>query len=414
MSEPSSVDAPSIPGFPPGVDPESYRREEVQRLLEQAAYLSIFSVPDASSPNVPVRLLPGLDITTIAVRVHETLHRFSIDVESAGAGLTARNRIGEPMASVEIRWTPMPDDFEAAPGRVPPPTLLNPFRSQRFCMLDGHLQFADAAASSLTAFGTGRTFPAESGGRPRLDIGAVIDVLSGQGKLAGLCGTICVNGTIEPPDGLALNLMLRFIDPRGVLAAPAAPVGGPPATAAAESVFLAFLGEVDPRQPVVLRRAPDGSVLGSQVHELLRRVSLDSSLDAATGLCGSLVPGPVVGRVDATLHFDPLTALEVSPIRTTDGVFTFFDEGGAELGSLRSDMVEGRAFKTPLAGAPAPIFRFGGFGPILGGCGLFAGASGMMSMNSAVSVFPRTLSNLYVLRLADPEGRLRNASAGGA
>lgn len=293
MSESSSVDAPAIAGFPAGVDPESYRREEVQHLLEQAAYLSIFSVPDASSPNVPVRLLPGLDITTIAVRVHETLHRFAIDVESAGAGLTARNRIGEPMANVEIRWTPMPDDFEAAPGRVPPPTLLNPFRSQRFCMLDGHLQFADAAASSLRAFGTGRTFPAASGGRPRLDIGAVIDVLSGEGKLAGLCGTICVNGTIEPPDGLALNLMLRVMDPQGVLTAPAPPAGGQPAgVAAAESVFLAFLGEVDPRAPVVLRRAPDGTILGSQVHELLRRVSLDSSLDAASGLGGSLVPDP--------------------------------------------------------------------------------------------------------------------------
>jgi hypothetical protein len=33
----------------------------------------------------------------------------------------------------------------------------------------------------------------------------------------------------------------------------------------------------------------------------------------------------------------------------------------------------------------------------------------MMTMNSAVSVFPRTLSNLYVLRFVDPVGRYRAA-----
>jgi hypothetical protein len=70
-------------------------------------------------------------------------------------------------------------------------------------------------------------------------------------------------------------------------------------------------------------------------------------------------------------------------------------------------MIEGRAMRTELAGAPMPVFRFGGFGPILGGTGEFSGADGMMTMNSAISVFPRTLSNLYIFRLSDPTGRFR-------
>lgn len=63
--------------------------------------------------------------------------------------------------------------------------------------------------------------------------------------------------------------------------------------------------------------------------------------------------------------------------------------------------------RTELKGAPMPVFRFAGFGPILGGTGYFNGADGMMSMNSAISVFPRTLSNLYVFRFYDPTGKFR-------
>jgi hypothetical protein len=95
----------------------------------------------------------------------------------------------------------------------------------------------------------------------------------------------------------------------------------------------------------------------------------------------------------------------VFPIQTTEGEFTFHDVGGQEVGTIRANMVEGRAFRSILPGAPMPVFRFGGFGPILGGTGAFGGTTGMMSMNSVISVFPRTLSNLYVLRLVDRPGQ---------
>lgn len=396
------------PTFPRGVDPTTYKIEEVTRLLKAAAYFSIFNVANPSQPNRPVPLIPGIPQLVIAVEVNEALHRFAVMAEAptAGRGLRAVNHVGrEPVARVHIRWTPIPDEFDPAPGLLPPPTLLNPFRSQRFTMLDGRLDFLDTDGSGFRGFGAGRTFPPPGGGR-QLRIGAVIDVLEGLGELAGLAVTAVINGFIEPPDNLALNLLVRVMDPEGRLRAsgplpPVEPMADPDPSA----VFLYLLGEVDPDRPVELIFGPGGMPVGSRVFERLRLVRLDSAV--AGGLRSATAEGPFVGNVSARLYFDFLDPRPVFPIQTTDGVFTFHDRDGRELGTVRANMVEGRAMRSELAGAPMPVFRFGGFGPLLGGTGEFAGAAGMMSMNSAVSVFPRTLSNLYVLRIEDPQGRLR-------
>jgi len=142
------------PGFPPDADPETYRLAEVNRLLRRAAYFPLFSIPDPGSPNRPIPLSPLLPQALVAVEVHEQLHRFAIAPRPPGrrGRITASNDVGEAAAAVHIRWTPMADDFEAGPGRVPPPTLLNPFRSQRFTMLDGELRFGDRARSGFHGF----------------------------------------------------------------------------------------------------------------------------------------------------------------------------------------------------------------------------------------------------------------------
>jgi hypothetical protein len=408
---------PLTPTFPPGVDPETYKLEEVNRLLKSAAYFPIFNVANPDDPNRPVPLIPGLPFLQqylmIAVEVNEELHRFEVDVSppSAGAGLRASDRVGEPVANVHIRWTPVPEDFEAAPDLCPPPTVLNPFVSQRFVMLDGRLTFKDRRQSGFRAFGAGRTFPVNEGGQQRLRIGAAIEVLEGVGAFAGHTGAFVVNGYIQPPRNLALNLVVRVMDPSGDLAARASltPLREMP-NPDPDAVFMYFMGETDPERPVKLNVTPDGRILGSQVYERLRLVHLDFDIGGAGGPRSLTTEGPFVGDVVATLHFNPLAPTPVSPISTTEGVFTFYDQQGRCLGQLFSNMVEGRAMKTELAGAPMPVFRFAGFGPILGGAGQFEGADGMMTMNSAISVFPRTLSNLYIFRLYDPTGRFRDAS----
>jgi len=261
------------PTFPPGVDPETYKLEEVTNLLKSAAYFPIFNVANPNSPNVPIQLLPSVDFLLIGVDVNEELHRFEVDVERQAGGLKAFNRVGEPVANVHIRWTPMPDDFEAAPGRFPPPTILNPFVSQRFCMLEGQLSFKAPAGTGVQAFGTGRTFPARENNQSVLRIGAVIDILDGLGAFQGLTGAMCINGFIQPPHNLALNLLVRLMDPqeklRGRSCAPPAPTQTPP-NPDPNAVFMFFQGEPNPDVPVKLNIAPDGTILGSAVSELLR------------------------------------------------------------------------------------------------------------------------------------------------
>ncbi|HYG78793.1 MAG TPA: hypothetical protein VD861_00315, partial [Pyrinomonadaceae bacterium] len=416
---PGGLPFPLPPTFPPGVNPETYKLEEVERLLKSAAYFPIFNADNPNMPNEPVPLITGIPVLSrllsrflmIAVNVNEELHRFEVREEAAGPyGLRASNRVGEAVARVHIRWTPIPENFEAAPNRLPPPTLLNPFASQRFTMLNGRLDFLDARQSGFRAFGAGRTFPVTEGGESRLRIGAVIEILEGLGEFAGLTGAFVINGYIQPPMSLALNLMVRVMDPQGRLRAegPLAPLREVP-DPDPDAVFMFFLGETDTSKPVRLNVAPDGRILGSQVFERLRLVRLD--FDMSSGAPRSrTTEGPVVGEVSATLHFNPLAPTSVSPIQTTGGVFTFHDLSGRPLGRVFSNMVEGRAMRTELAGAPMPVYRFAGFGPVLGGTGQFDGADGMMSMNSAISVFPRTLSNLYIFRFYDPRGRFREAA----
>jgi hypothetical protein len=394
------------------VNPETYKVEEVTRLLKSAAYFPIFNSDNPNMPNQPVPLIPGIPILSqyllTAVNVNEELHRFQV-LEDEQCGLRATNRVGEPVANVHIRWTPIPENFQAAPDVFPPTTILNPFISQRFTMLNGQLSFKDARGSGFRAFGTGRTFPVTEDGQSRLRIGAVIEILEGLGEFAGMTGAFVINGYIQPPMKLGLNLMVRVMDPQEKLRteaepAPLRPVPDPDPNA----TFMFFMGETDTSKPVKLNLSPSGQILGSQVYERLRLVRID--FDLASGAPRSrTVEGPIVGDVSATLHFNPLAPTTVSPIQTTDGVFTFYDRKGNSLGTVRTNMVEGRAMRTPLQGAPMPVFRFAGFGPILGGTGFFDQADGMMSMNSAISVFPRTLSNLYIFRFYDPQGRFREA-----
>lgn len=403
---------PPLPWVPPGENPVTYDIERVSALLKSAAYFPIFNIHDPGRQNQVNELIPGLPFFIRSVNVNEQLHRFDIHVKRSTCGLRAENRVGEAVAAVQIQWTPIPDFYAPSPGVQPPPWLLNPFMSQRFTMLNGQLGFNDPEQSGVHAFGAGRTFPATEGGQGVLRVGAAIEVLEGLGRFRGLQGAFCINGYIQPPENLGLNLMIRMMDPGRVLHAqsrpaisPILPIPDPDSNA----VFMMFLGEVDPSAGVELIPSPDGQgFIGSRVNELLRLVRFSFDMNTASGLRSITEEGPIVGKVSAILYFNFLDPANVIPIQTTNGVFTFFDEKGTTIGTVSANMIEGRAMRTQMPGFPMPLFRFAGFGPILGGTGQFSGADGMMSMNSAVSVFPRTLSNLYIFRFYDPEGKLRD------
>jgi len=354
-----------------------------------------------------------------AVYVNEELHRFEFTNQAPTAtnGFRTSKTIGEPVADVHIRFTPIPWNFEAAPGKCPPTTLLIPFISQRVAMLEGQLVFKDSLKSGFKAFGTARTFPVSVRGKSQLRVGAAIEILEVKGRFEGLTGAFVINGYIEPPHGLALNLMVRIIDPKGTLQAhapppftPIQPIPDPDPSAA----FLVFLGEPDPERPITLNRSPDGRVVSANIYERLRLANVLFDLTTPVDLRSQTTQGPIVGTRSSTLYFytDPANPAPVSPVQDIDGVFTFFDPQRRVIGTLNANVVEGRAFATELTETPKPILRLTGFGPFTSGTGQFANASGMMSTNGVLSIFPRAISRLYVLRIEDSDGKFQTTVNG--
>lgn len=356
----------------------------VTALLEQAGYF-------------PLLLTAPSRRRADAFEVEHELRRFEIAAEEERFRIVGRNRVGGPAAVVRFRWRFVEE------GRIE--------------VFDWELRFA-GGASGFRASGTGRTLPGSGAAPP--DVGVVgvafvLDILEGYGELAGLAGTVVASGSLSPHGALELGLVARIMDPAGNLLteAPLAPL--PPWAGPERGVtWLTFLGEVDPDHPVTLRISLTQGILGSNVFEQLRVAELDFATDPAGRLRSRAMRRDLAGSVGARLDFDPLSLEPVTQIRTRCGIFEFHDRAGRSLGSVASDMTDGRSFRTRLESMLLPVFRFGGFGPIQGGTGEFAGARGIMSMNSVISVQPRTLSNLYILRLDDPDGRYRAAARSAA
>jgi hypothetical protein len=407
------------PPLPPGASPGGEQIGDVSRLLQAAACFPMFGLHDPSIPSDTVPLLPiaarmlGKALFT-AVNVHERLQRFDVVSDMGPEGLRAHNALGsDPVADITTRWAPIPDHYVPSPGVSPPPTLLNPFTSQRFTLLNGQIGFRDRKVTGLQVFGTGRTFPIGGGA---LNLGAVIDVFQGTGALHGLSNgslpgaTLVIDGVIRPPNDLAFSLVMRVMDPEGQLttAAPAPPLATAEPMPAAAGTVMTFLGEADPRRPMRLLYGSGPAPIGAQIFENLRLVRI--GFDKET-LQSSTQPGPIVGTASSLLYCSFQNENTVTTAQTTGGVFSFHDLQGRSLGSLFINMVEGRAFRTWLPGAPYPVFRMGGFGPFVNGTGSFAGARGMMTVNGVVSAFPPTLSNLYTLRFLDGGARLLGLAA---
>lgn len=246
-------------------------------------------------------------------------------------------------------------------------------------------------------------------------VGAVIDILVGRGKWAGMQGLITINGYIEPPKDLALCMMVRIMDPTGKFKsdAPIPPLQ-PIADPDPDAVTVMVLGEVDPEGGVQVIPSKDGkSMSGSRVTELLRLVSIQSDITGSAGMRTELKEGPIVGRLKARLYFNAFSPAKIVPIQTTEGVFEFWDKKRNVIGTVLANMIEGRGFKTQVEGFDPhmPIYRFGGFGPVIGGTGQFEGADGMMTLNATITTFPRTLSNMYYFRFYDPQGKIRRSWA---
>lgn len=408
-------DAPAgpAPGFPPPLPPGVTLppAETMQRLVDQAAHFNMFSLPDRNASNVAIQSSGG----TIGWRIQETLHRFEITSQAptAKAPLKARNRVGEPAARFAHRWLLAPDDFVASPDREPPPTPLDPSRSQRFVMLDGVCLFG-SGEDGFRGFGAGHTRPVTVNGQPQLQAMAVGTILEGFGKFRGHEeGTYLYCGTLSPQRGFQGNLLLRLVDRQEAFRAE----GPLPSLEARRDpepdvTYLLFRGQAVPSDPVTPRIGPGGQFQGLTVVQGLRLLDLDFTARGRGGVQSTDGFGPVIGRITAHVNFNPAdpggTALNPIPFTTYDE-FVFFDREGRKIGEMTGDSSEGRVFNTQLSGLPG--IRFGGVGQVLGGTGVFEGINGLMTDNSVVLFAPHVSASIYLLRVHDPRGRFRAALA---
>jgi hypothetical protein len=398
-----------------GAGAVAYSPEVLQRLVDQAAYFNVFSLPDAKTSDVAIRG-QGSNGDLVGFRVCEDLRRFAVTVlpPTADGGLKASNVVGDSYGEFTHRWVLAPDDFVALPGREPPPTRLDPSRSQRFVMLDSVCTFG-GSRNGFRGFGAGKTFPVTIDGRTQLLAATVGTILEGFGAFKDHeQGTYLHCGSLSPECGFAGNMLLRVMDSQGTLRA-----GGrlPPPKARPlpepDITYIIFRGQAVESDPVTPRVGADGQLKGLTVVQGLRLISLSSDSSKGDGPRSLARVGQVIGKITAHVDFNPAypggTALNPIPFTTFDEL-NFTDEAGRDIGGFTGDSSEGRVFNIKIAGQGG--IRFGGVGQILNGTGPFQGMSGLMTDNSVVIFTPHVSASLYVLRVYDPDGRFRSAVNG--
>ncbi len=402
--------AAASPLFAPGPVSASLSPQEMQSMVDRAANLNMISVPDPGLTQPAIYSSSSND--PIGMRVHEILHRFQISLQppSARSPIMAENIVGEAAGRFTHRWMLAPDDFPGSPGRQPPPTPLDPSRSQRFVMLDSVCTFGDGG-DGFRGFGTGRTFPT-NGRQEQLHITAIGTIIEGFGQFQGHEeGTYLYCGIVDLNRGFIGNVMMRVMDRQdtfstdSVLSEPEEFANPEP-----DITYILFKGEAVPSDAVTPRIGPGGQPMGLTVEQGLRLLETDFKVRGEAGLQSTAQVGRRIGKITATINFNPAwpggTALNPIPFTNFDE-FVFSDDQGRRIGGFTGNSGEGRVFLTQIMGQPA--IRFGGTGQILGGDGPFQGISGLLTDNSVVVFAPHVSASIYVLRVPDPQGRFRSA-----
>ncbi|HXA85853.1 MAG TPA: hypothetical protein VNZ47_12300 [Candidatus Dormibacteraeota bacterium] len=399
----------------PDINSETYPFEVVQRLLDEAAYFNLFSVPQPEAGcGLPHPTTSG---NVVGFRIAENLRRFRVSLQppSGSGDLRATDDTGDIVARFEHRWMLIPDGFAALPGQEPPPVCLDESRSQRFVMLDGRCVFGQGE-DGFAGFGTGTTYPTVVNGQRQLLAAAVGNIMEGFGRFKGHDGTYVYCGSLSAQGGFTGSLLLRAMDHEGTLRTDSSFPGIEKIARPEPGItYIVFRGQKrDRNQKTEYIMGPGGDITGLNVAQQLRAMDVDCGWGGGRhDVRASAQVGPVIGSMRAQITFNLLNpgapGTRVSPIPFKSyNTYTFFDRREREIGTIEANGGEGRTFNLTLAGAPGQrALRFGGFGPIVKGTGYFRGIEGLMTDNSVVGIAPHALATFYVLRIHDPEGRFR-------
>src|SRR4051794_41536584 len=106
-----SAPAPSLPDLNVG----RYSFEEVQRLVDRAAWINMYAIPDAARSGGAA----GFECTA-------TLHRFGIEtpLPDSDSCIKAVDTIGQAVGRLDLRWSVIPFGFAAVQGASTPAAAL--------------------------------------------------------------------------------------------------------------------------------------------------------------------------------------------------------------------------------------------------------------------------------------------------
>lgn len=402
---------------------EVYPYDVVQRLLDQTADLLLYAVPcpghaeEATlTPDDPSDFFGinggfGLDVES---RLH---HYHAVIRPTLGADLTEEQAVGGAVGTFRSRWLFGPADAAWAPDSPPPPALFDPYLPQRFAMHNARFTF-DGTKDGFRGYGLGRTFPVTAGGAPQTFAGAVGTLLDGCGRFQGLEGTFVLAGALTADLGFRGAITCRAVDAKGrVRSGRDVPHVSPMTDQPGGATVIVVRGEKKDRTVKTAYGPPPNATQVSLVTpSLMRSVDLGFGARESGGVHTAARLGPVVGEFTATVYFDvsapPGTAAAPVPF-TTDELYTFRDAEGAPVGTVTARVEEGHSFGLQFPGAPGqPAVRFGGVGPVLGGTGRFAGARGLLAVNSLIGISPHALSLIHLMYLVGLD-RAGGRGAGG-
>lgn len=420
-----SVSPPSPAGQPPAsslpdVNAQIYPYDLVQAMLDQTGNFSMFAVP-VSGYDEKATLTPGNPSDWFGLNggygldLLSEMRRFEAIVDVRPAAVRASQEVGQNTGQFHCLCLFTGMDFKWNTRQTPPPSIFDPWRSQHFVMQECEVTFGEK--HTVQCYGTGRTFPIMVGGRHVLLASGVANVMKGTGKFEGREGTLIFTGTITPQLGFVGNVNLRLRDSEDTIVSendlPSIETIQNPDR---DNTFLELrLLKKNKHVKTSFGPPPGGSLVSLVTPSEMRSVRY-SYIGGGRGPRTHMQIGPVLGPMSATVFFDlgapPGTAEAPVPF-TTQELYTFTTPSGETAGTISCGVVEGISFGLKFPQAPGqPGVRFAGFGPIQGGTGVFAGAQGILTVNSLIGISPHALSLMHCLHLVDPDHRYRQGAGG--
>ncbi len=395
----------------PDTDGQAEIDKKVRAALHSGAYISAISTPAPGEHGVPIPMIWTDDARAIGGYQSDVwAHRFRVqEADVNGGRFLVTNATGGLHFNLVQRLTVVPDGYDPPAGSVF--ATLDRAKSQAINLSDAEFSFDEEGKNRFFGSATGRTGLQKTSDGQRLWFGANGEISHGVGLFEGLVGTYVINGEIGP-DGPSFHVLIRLQDSSGQFVSQSEPKSFDTVVEPMScSTFMTFVGNEDPESPVQ-QKFENGAMVGAHVTELLSA----SWLDFDTGRRNNSLrtfrrTGALMGKLETDIQFAPPLKPTSDPIpfATSGTQITFHDAHGTVVGTLLANIDQGQAVLMPLPGfaKPMPSFLIVGYGEITGGSGCFDGASGVMTVNSIISVFPAALMNMYVFRFNDAQHQLR-------